>query len=239
MTIPPTAWPRRRAATALLVVLCLASPRAQSQLDLGYTARVSATLKAKFAQKFGAGTMERIDDWIRYGGSQKQAREEQRRKAPASDLEALNSVNKFFNRVRYAEDIKHWGQDDYWAAPIELVSSNGGDCEDYAIAKYYLLKELGVPIERLRITYVKSLKLNQAHMVLAYYSAPGAEPLILDNLDERIRPASERDDLDPVYSFNDDQVELAKTGQKGVPTQLRAWQTLQGRLRAHAQGLLT
>lgn len=196
-------------------------------------------LKTKFVQKYGAGTMERIESWIGYGNSQRQAREEQRRRALApQDLEILDSVNKFFNRVRYMDDIKHWGQHDYWAAPIELVSSNGGDCEDYAIAKYYLLKELGVPIERLRITYVKALKLNQAHMVLAYYSTTGAEPLILDNLDDQIRPASERTDLDPVYSFNDDQVELAKTGQKSVPTQLRAWQTLQGRLRAHAQGVL-
>jgi predicted transglutaminase-like cysteine proteinase len=220
----------------VLVCLCLASAPAQSQLDLGFTTRVSALLKAQFVQKFGAGAMTRIDDWIRYGGSQKQARDDQRRKSsPAQDIEILNNVNRFFNRVRYVEDMTHWTQADYWATPIEMVSSAGGDCEDYAIAKYYLLKELGVPVERLRITYVKALKLNQAHMVLAYYSATGAEPLILDNLEDQIRPASERPDLDPVYSFNDDQVELTKTGQKTVPSQLRAWQILQGRLRAYSQ----
>ena len=61
---------------------------------------------------------------------------------------------------------------------------------------------MGVPDEQLRITYVKALQLNQAHMVLAWYPTPTADPLILDNLINEIRPASERNDLEPVYSFN-------------------------------------
>ena len=39
-------------------------------------------------------------------------------------------------------------------------------------------------------------------MVLAYYAAPNAEPLILDSLVTEVRPASRRPDLTPVFSFN-------------------------------------
>ena len=61
---------------------------------------------------------------------------------------------------------------------------------------------MGVQIERLRITYVKSERRNQAHMVLAYYEDPTKEPLILDNLTSKILPATKRPDLTPVFSFN-------------------------------------
>ena len=67
-----------------------------------------------------------------------------------------------------------------------------------------------MPVERMRITYVKALTLNQAHMVLAYYEKPDAEPLLLDNIDEEVKPASQRKDLIPEYSFNGDNLWLSK-----------------------------
>ena len=109
----------------------------------------------------------------------------------------LTLVNARLNRIRFVDDAVHWGQEDYWATPAESVASDGGDCEDFSIAKYFLLKELGVPVSRLRLVYVKAIRLNQAHMVLAYYARPDAEPLVLDNLDERVRAASQRTDLVP------------------------------------------
>jgi len=114
----------------------------------------------------------------------------------------LSLVNTFFNKTDFKSDISHWGKEDYWASPVELLSTNAGDCEDYSIAKYFTLMAMGVPVENLRITYVKAVRLNQAHMVLAYYAAPNEEPLILDNMTDEILPASERTDLVPVYSFN-------------------------------------
>ena len=84
-----------------------------------------------------------------------------------------------------------------------------GDCEDFAIAKYFSLLAVGVPASQLRLVYVR-LQLgapggpSQAHMVLAYYASAQAEPLILDNLITDIRPASRRPDLTPVFSFNSD-----------------------------------
>lgn len=124
--------------------------------------------------------------------------------------EKLELVNHFFNKLEFLSDQEHWNKKDYWATPIEFLATEGGDCEDFAIAKYFTLRELDVPIERMRITYVKALTLNQAHMVLAYYEQPDAEPLLLDNIDEEVKPASQRKDLIPVYSFNGDNLWLSK-----------------------------
>jgi predicted transglutaminase-like cysteine proteinase len=119
------------------------------------------------------------------------------------EREQLRAVNSFFNQqLSFQDDTRIWGQTDYWATPIESLIKGAGDCEDYALAKYFSLRNLGVPSEKLRITYVKALSQNQAHMVLTYYASPGAEPLVLDNLIGEIRPASQRKDLLPVYAFN-------------------------------------
>lgn len=145
----------------------------------------------------------------------------------ASTSQALRRANEFFNQVPYYNDIKHWGMEDYWATPVEMLGSFGGDCEDYSIAKYLSLKDLGIPIERLRITYVRAININESHMVLAYYPQPDADPLILDNLIGDIRPASQRTDLQPVYSFNDDDLWLASgMAKKGGAGNVRLWQGL-------------
>jgi len=132
-----------------------------------------------------------------------------------SDWESIHTVNDFFNRVRFISDKKHWHRADYWATPVEFLSTNGGDCEDFSIAKYFTLRQMGVPDEKLRITYVKALRLNQAHMVLAYYETPDSDPLILDNLIDKIRPASRRHDLLPVYSFNGKNLWMSKERGQG------------------------
>jgi len=122
----------------------------------------------------------------------------------------LQAVNQFFNRrVLFRDDTEVWGQVDYWASPLETLSKGAGDCEDYAIAKYFSLVAVGVPTARLRLVYVRAQiggpnGVVQAHMVLAYYATPAAEPLILDNLISEVRPASRRPDLVPVFSFNSD-----------------------------------
>ena len=127
-----------------------------------------------------------------------------------SPHQKLRAVNRFFNKMNFVNDIDHWGKEDYWATPLQMLTSNGGDCEDYSIAKYFTLRKMGMPAEHMRLTYVKAVKLNQAHMVLAYYPAPDAEPLILDNLVNDIQTASSRDDLQPVYSFNSTDLWLVK-----------------------------
>lgn len=146
----------------------------------------------------------------------------------------LEKVNRFFNYFRFVDDIKLWGEKNYWATPIEFVGVNGGDCEDYSIAKYFTLLELGVPDEKMRITMVKALKLNQYHMVLAYYETPASVPVILDNLDGEIKPANKRNDLLPVYSFNGSQLWLNKEKGRGKlagnSKRLKRWSSLKQRL---------
>lgn len=133
----------------------------------------------------------------------------------ADDGVLLERVNQFVNRsVEFASDQDEWGEHDYWATPVQTITRGRGDCEDFAIAKYFTLLQLGVAAEKLRLTYVKNLAHNQAHMVLAYYPSPSMQPLILDNLDSRVRIASERRDLLPVYSFNNLGVFLAKAPQQ-------------------------
>jgi predicted transglutaminase-like cysteine proteinase len=121
----------------------------------------------------------------------------------APEREQLNAVNHFFNQqLSFQDDTRIWHQTDYWATPVESLVKGAADCEDYALAKYFSLRHLGIPSEKLRITYVKALTQNQAHMVLTFYSSPTADPLVLDNLFDEIRPASQRKDLLPVYAFN-------------------------------------
>jgi predicted transglutaminase-like cysteine proteinase len=132
-----------------------------------------------------------------------------------SDREKLEKVNQFFNRMEFVDDIRHWGEKDYWATPIEFLASQGGDCEDFSIAKYFTLKAMGVDEEKLNLAYCKALQYNMHHMVMTYYSKPGAEPLVLDNLVNSIKPASERTDLMPIFSFNGTGLWLAKQRGRG------------------------
>ena len=189
---------------------------------LGYTTAVSPRLADAYARRFGDEARARLERWKRYAAGQKGS--------ALAERQLLEDVNRTLNRLSFVDDQTHWGELDYWATPAESVASGGGDCEDFTIAKYFLLKELGVPIARLRMTYVKALRLNQAHMVLAYYPRPDAEPLLLDNLEDAVRPASQRPDLVPVYSFNDEEVWIEARGASGSPRQIRNWNLLMQRL---------
>jgi len=135
----------------------------------------------------------------------------------ASDKEKLEAVNNYFNNVRYVPDIKVYKKSDYWATPWEFLGKDKGDCEDYVISKYFALLYLGVNPKKLFFTYVKSTKFKAAHMVLTYFETPRSEPLVLDNYNLKIFPASKRKDLIPIYNFNGDSLYKAKakgTGQK-------------------------
>ncbi|WP_339487966.1 cysteine protease LapG [Pseudomonas sp. EL_65y_Pfl2_R95] len=150
------------------------------------------------------------------------------------ESQQLETVNRFFNKqLRFTDDRRNWRQADYWATPVESLVKGAGDCEDYSIAKYFTLRRLGIPSEKLRITYVKALQQNQAHMVLTYYSSPSSEPLVLDNLIGEIRPASQRKDLLPVYAFNAEGVYLpGSNSMKSDTKKLSRWQELLKKMRA-------
>jgi len=185
----------------LLLLLMLLTVTLTTAGNIGF----SPQFLAEISNRFGSAARDRIEAW-------QQLVEDNKDSGEISDIYA---VNDFFNQMRFISDQKHWQRNDYWATPVEFLSTNGGDCEDFSIAKYFTLRELGVPDERLRITYVKALELNQAHMVLAYYETPDSEPLILDNLIKDILSASSRQDLLPVYSFNGTNLWMSKERGQG------------------------
>jgi predicted transglutaminase-like cysteine proteinase len=173
-------------------------------------ARDFSGLREQLAARLDPSRWPLLDDWlgmIAEAGAQK---EEAR----------LLRVNDFINgNIAFEDDIGVWGQSDYWATPLETIGMRRGDCEDFAIIKYVSLRLAGVPSGKLRLVYAKA-RLDGlagpvwvAHMVLAYYPAPSAEPLVLDNLDTRIQPASQRPDLRPVFSFNSDGIFAGVSGQ--------------------------
>lgn len=191
--------------------------------------QLSDHLLAAITRRYGTDARLRTEQW----------RDLINQGAALPESEKLARVNAFFNQLPFVSDPEHWRKDDYWATPVEMIASDGGDCEDFSIGKYITLKEMGVPEARLRLTYVKALRLNQSHMVVTYFPTPGADPLVLDNLLGRIVPASQRRDLQPVYSFNGEGLWLAKargTGQRvGGSDRISLWRDLMTRMREEQQ----
>jgi predicted transglutaminase-like cysteine proteinase len=156
-----------------------------------------------------------------------------------NEADQVAAVNSFYNRrVVFREDAENWGQNDYWASPLESLNRGAGDCEDFAISKYATLVALGVTHSKLRLVYVRAMVggpggVAMPHMVLAYYPSPGAEPLILDNLIHDVRSASLRPDLLPVFSFNAEGLwEGAGTVSAGDPlARLSKWQDVLAKTR--------
>jgi predicted transglutaminase-like cysteine proteinase len=156
--------------------------------------------------------------------------------ARADDASRLALINDFFNqRAAFAEDLDTWGVADHWTTPLELLGRGRGDCEDYAIAKYFALRAAGVPVQRLRLVYVRAQVGGQAipHLVLAWYAHPSADPLVLDNLVPDVRAATRRGDLTPVFSFNSEGLWQGTGGTSaGDPLQrLSKWRDVLARAR--------
>lgn len=198
----------------------------------GYLLTLRADLQQKMTARFGDKAGPRLAELAEaLNGALKIADEAVR----------VERINQIANRARYVTDPQLWQSEDYWATPAEFTAIAAGDCEDYSLAKYFALRELGMPADKLRITYVRLLRQGRLenHMVLAYYPEPGAEPWVLDNLEKRFLPARERPDLTPVYSFNDDRVWKVQTGgdrELGSPQQLRKWRELLDRVDAEVRG---
>ena len=132
----------------------------------------------------------------------------------ATGIKKLTAINDFFNTVTYNSDMKTWNKKDYWATREEFLNMNEGDCEDYVIAKYFSLRQLNISEEKIFLTYVKAIKYKQSHMVLTYYEHKNSIPLILDNINRTILPATRRSDLHPLFNFNGEKIFLAK--QRGL-----------------------
>lgn len=217
----------RYLAAVVLFGVSLLLPAAVSD---SFTISIADSQLSKIEARYGAAGRKRVTDWMQMIASN-QGKSEQEKLALANDYFNQNAV--------WVSDMDHYGVLDYWATPLEMLSSGGGDCEDYAIGKYFTLLALKVPMSKLKITYVKAnvvtVPEQTSHMVLTYYPTPGAVPLVLDNLNPEIKPATERPDLAPVYSFNGEGLWLAKErgtgkGVAGGSGNLSMWRDMQARM---------
>jgi predicted transglutaminase-like cysteine proteinase len=179
-------------------------------------------------KKYGSKGYKRVVAWNKMLNKTKKAKL----------LRKLKNVNDFLNKIKYQTDKKHWHKKDYWATPFEFMGTGAGDCEDYAIAKYFSLKKLGIKENKLRIMYVKlkkrRTKYEEAHMVLTYYHKPTSTPIVLDNVNKKLKLASKRKDLKPIYSFNAGGLWKAqnkgKKSKKVGKNNLKSWQDLMNRI---------
>lgn len=189
--------------------------------------KLSESYLGKIQSQYGEYAKRRLSSWLKLMNDNRNI--EERKK--------LEVVNTFFNLLEYQTDYDHWGVKDYWATPVEFLVSGAGDCEDFSIAKYFTLLELGVPDEKLLITYAKYSGVDsydQAHMVLTYYSTPSSIPLVLDNIVGEILPADKRNDLKPIYSFNGAGLwrskQLSKGKKLGQASELNLWADMKKRM---------
>lgn len=118
-------------------------------------------------------------------------------------IRKLSHINTFINKLRPAHDISTASTIDYWATPKEFLLQGHGDCEDYAIAKYFTLLELNIPKEKLYFGVVDIKGERNSHMVLLYLDNKNSTPLVLDNLSFKVIPLTKRKKLIPKFAFNE------------------------------------
>jgi predicted transglutaminase-like cysteine proteinase len=171
---------------------------APAHLYLGQEVLMTVSEKkiAELSKTFGPTAQQRLTAWRAMMTSPENL--------ALPELKRLALVNDFMNQTPFVSDLEHWGKASYWALPVEFLSTHGGDGEDFTVAKYFTLLALGMPDEKLKIVSARETRVHkQAHMVLAYFVTPDAEPLILDNFDKALQPASARTDLVLMDSFNE------------------------------------
>ncbi|PIF04926.1 MAG: transglutaminase [Arcobacter sp.] len=156
------------------------------------TSHISSNQLIQIGKKYGKKARQRILLW----------EEMLVRAKNKKTLVKLKMVNDFFNQITYKKDSSHWKKKDYWASPLELLATGAGDCEDYAIAKYFALRTLGIPEKKLKIAHVtlqqRDKKFDEAHTVLNYYHKSYKTAVVLDNVNKKLILATNRKDLKPI-----------------------------------------
>ncbi|MEZ8914125.1 transglutaminase-like cysteine peptidase [Vibrio lentus] len=215
----------QRSHLIILSIVMLCTLALKPAMSLHFSKSDIPVLVDKIKQHFGEKAHRRALDWITLVKESKDLPSGQQ----------IVRVNDFFNQLRFIPDEKLWGQRDYWASIAEFIGAGGGDCEDFTLAKFYTLVYLGVAPKDMKLVYVNAVNYQEAHMVLAYFGSntqggttrKTQEPLILDNLDKTIKKASQRPDLEPIYSFDTEEIWLTKQiGQGnriGNATTIKPW----------------
>lgn len=117
-----------------------------------------------------------------------------------SHREQLVAVNAHMNARPYTSDAKNWGERDYWETPAEFMARSG-DCEDFAIAKFFALRRLGWSADALRLAAVKDMKRGLGHAVLVAFD--GAKSWMLDNQIKEVVETRTVRHYEAVYSINE------------------------------------
>lgn len=209
---PVRARGRRLSRVALLAGVCFAlllEPAASTSSDAGATAtglfgsrEFHSTNLTKFPKWRGA--LERFEEELASCAAHACSLQEWRSLlSPLDGVDAktqLRLVNRAINKFRYVEDYANWQRADYWATPLQFLDRSG-DCEDFAIAKYMALRELGIPSGDMRIVILRDHARHAMHAVLAVYV--DGRPYILDNLRDGVVAADNIRTYEPIYSINE------------------------------------
>jgi predicted transglutaminase-like cysteine proteinase len=123
---------------------------------------------------------------------------EEWKKLPKS--EQLFQVNRHMNLFRYILDPINWGVRDYWEIPREFFA-RFGDCEDYAIVKYFTLRALGWSAEDMKIVVLQDMNLGIAHAILVVDF--DGKNMVLDNQIGQVIDARRIKHYRPIYSVNE------------------------------------
>jgi predicted transglutaminase-like cysteine proteinase len=178
------------AAKRLVLIVCLVAMTIA--VEAGSRFFVTQARMASYTKTYGEQAVRRLNSLIALMDGLVAAPEDKK----------IIEVNRFFNQVEYQADIETWGKKDYWASRLEFLGKGRGDCEDFAVAKFLTMIQLGVSEKKLFLTYVRAIGYPEAaHLVVSYYKEPGSVPFVLDNYNKTILPATQRNDLIPVYSF--------------------------------------
>lgn len=213
-----------RTCAALLLFLVgsfflVAESNAMSVDDSAISQRLPVSMKQSFND-----ARSRIRNWQSFI-------DDMRRK---SEADVIPAVNAYINSMHFVDDANLWEKSDYWATPLQMLAAGAGDCEDFAIAKYFTLKALGISEDHLRITYVwhRDMRtgIREPHMVLTYTATESHELLVLDILTNDIRPLTQHQEMEPVYGINSNGLWLVGDNSQliaaGNPTQLPQWRNL-------------
>jgi len=177
--------------------------------DAGSRFYVAEDRRLRFQKNYGPQAVKRLNSLLSL----------MERLAQTPEEKKIIAVNRFFNQLAYQTDMKTWHRKDYWASRLEFLGMGQGDCDDFAVAKFLTLLQVGVSADKLFLTYVRAVGYPEAaHLVVTYYKVKGSVPYVLDNYNKKILPATQRADLIPVYSFTADDLYLQR--EKGLGKRL-------------------
>jgi predicted transglutaminase-like cysteine proteinase len=150
-----------------------------------------------------SGVLERFRDSFEQNQDKRHVKKWMQFLKAVSELDRedkIKAVNTYMNKIKFKSDKDNYGMNDYWATPMEFLA-RGGDCEDYAVAKYISLRAMGLTDKDMRLAIVYDHQMKMPHAVLVVYEENGTM-LVLDNQSENIKRADKINRYQPIYSIN-------------------------------------